>query len=127
MKVVVSSSCRFSNDWPELGDKLGGLGIDLYLPDKKDLEGLSQEETDRIMETVNRDFFAQIDTSDILYIYCPEGYIGKGVACEIGYAIAKNIEVIASDVIDDIGVWSLVNKIKNVDEFIKYLGNKNEL
>jgi nucleoside 2-deoxyribosyltransferase len=121
MKLVISSSCKFSEDWPRLVDEFEDLGASVYAPKKEDLEGLSQTEVDRVMETVNRNFYAQIDTCDALYIYCPKGYIGKGVASEIGYAIAKGKDVVASDIIDDLGIWSLVNKVKNIKEFKEYL------
>lgn len=127
MKVVVSSSCRFSEEWPKLKGELSKTGVDLYFPEKQDLAGLSQQDVDRIMETVNREFYSQIDDCDVVYVYCPKGYIGKGVASEIGYAIAKEKEIIASDNIDDLGIWSLVNKVMSVKKFINYIGDKNEL
>jgi nucleoside 2-deoxyribosyltransferase len=121
MKVIVSSSCKYEKEWPGLSKLLNVDGVDVYLPVVKDLTGLSQEDVDRVMETVNREYFEEINNSDILYVYCPGGYIGRGVASEIDYAIAKGKKVIASNNIDDLGIWSLINKVMNPKEFKKYI------
>lgn len=121
MKVVVSASCKFEKDLTGLGDYLKDSASEVFLPDVKELIGLSQEEIDRVMETVNREFFEEIDTCDILYVYCPGGYIGRGVASEIGYAMAKGKEIIASDQIEDLGIWSLINKVMDRKELKEYI------
>ncbi len=127
MKIVVSSSTRFADEWPKLSEIFSDIEVKLVFPKKEELEGLSQNEVDRVMETANREFYSQIDDCDVVYVYCPKGYIGKGVASEIGYSIAKGKKVVASDTIDDLGIWSLVNEIMSVEKFINYIGGKNEL
>lgn len=126
MKITVSSSCSFENEWPKLKEELGKFSVEIYIPEIVDIEGYGQSDLDRALETINREFYKNIDDCDILYVYCPGVYIGRGVASEIGYAIAKGKDVIASDVIEDIGIWSLVNKIKNVRELGVYIKEKYE-
>lgn len=87
MKICVSSSGRFKGDWLEIAKRLKKLEIELVFPDFGETEGLGE---------VNRKFCKDIDSSDILYVWCPKGYIGKGVAAKIGYAIAREKDIISS-------------------------------
>lgn len=112
VKICVSSSGRFKSDWTEIAKRLKKLEIELVFPDFDETAGLAE---------VNRKFCADIDSSDILYVWCPKGYIGKGVAAEIGYAIAREKDIISSSKIDDVGICSLAHKVMNINQLVKYL------
>src|SRR3989304_4876295 len=80
MKILISSSFKFANDWPLLKDSFQKAGFSCLTP--QDTETENPEE---IIE-IKKWFFKPIDETDILYVYNPNGYIGKAVMAEIGYA-----------------------------------------
>jgi hypothetical protein len=45
--------------------------------------------------------FDRIDEADALYVVNPSGYVGKSVAADIGYALARNKRVFALEPIED--------------------------
>ncbi len=120
MRICVSSSCPFERDWKKIQDKFRGHQFTVVTPEVQDLDGKTKAEANKLMEFVDRRFFHEIEIADILYIWCPKGYIGKGVAAEIGYAIAKGKTVVSSERIDDQGIWSIVSIVKDLDEFYDF-------
>ncbi len=63
----------------------------------------------------------RIDESDVVYIMNPEGYVGKSVSVDIGYAYAKNKQIYAMYLIDDPPVENLINGIVTPDALIDLL------
>jgi len=55
-----------------------------------------------------------ISRSDFLYVVNPEGYIGKSVALEIGFAVSKNIPVYSLSKPEDIVLSSFVRSEKSI-------------
>lgn len=43
----------------------------------------------------------KIDDSDVVYVVNPEGYVGRSVSIDIGYAFAKNKLIYAMHRVDD--------------------------
>jgi hypothetical protein len=63
----------------------------------------------------------KIDDADIVYIVNPEGYIGKSVSIDIGYAYAKNKAIYVMHQVDDPPVMDLVNAILSPKALIDLL------
>jgi nucleoside 2-deoxyribosyltransferase len=110
LKLCISSSCRFEKDWQALKDICRAAGVEVTSPDVRDLTGKTEEEIKALLGRINRDYYKEIDECDILYVWCPGGYIGKGVAAEIGYALAKGKKVVSSHIIEDGGIRALVQE-----------------
>ncbi|MBI4163923.1 MAG: hypothetical protein HY512_03605 [Candidatus Aenigmarchaeota archaeon] len=58
--------------------------------------------------------------SNIIYVYCEDGYIGKTVAMEIAYAYCKKKEIISSHKIEELSARALVSQVMKLADFIKY-------
>ncbi|MBD3155385.1 MAG: hypothetical protein GF368_01895 [Candidatus Aenigmarchaeota archaeon] len=78
----------------------------------------SEEEKNAHKEMLNR-----IDNSDIIYIITEDGYIGRTVAFEVGYAVGKGKEIISTENIKEAGVSDFVSKILTPEEFLKYVND----
>jgi hypothetical protein len=63
----------------------------------------------------------KINDSDIIYVVNPDGYVGKSVCVDIGYAHAKNKQIYAMCPIDDPPVENLINGIMTLDALIDLL------
>lgn len=122
MRVCVSSSCKFEKDWMPLKKELEALGVQVFLPSDTSYgdpvaETESVEEKRSLMDEYN----AFVDSSDILYVYCPNGYIGVGVAIEVGYAHAQGKEIISSGLIEEMGGRALATKVLDIQGLKNYL------
>ena len=62
-----------------------------------DKRSREKELTLDVMKRLTLEHFAAIDQSDLLYVLCPEGYVGRSVTLEIGYAYAKGKRVFFSE------------------------------
>ncbi len=63
----------------------------------------------------------KIDDSDVVYIVNPDGYVGKSVSVDIGYAYAKSKRIYAMCPIDDQPVANLIDGVMAPDELIDLL------
>jgi len=104
-KVYLCGSLRFLNEMEDLARKLGNF--ECQIP-KKNNRGIL-----RCLKT--------IDDSDVIYIVNPEGYVGKSVSVDIGYAFAKNKRIYAMCPIDDPPVGNLISRIMTPDALIGLL------
>lgn len=62
--------------------------------------------------------------SDFLYVINPEGYIGRSVAFEIGYALSKNIPIYALEKPEDIALASFVKPSKRIETIKREIHSK---
>jgi hypothetical protein len=60
----------------------------------------------------------KIDQADVMYVVNPNGYVGKSVSLDIGYAYARNKPIYTMYPIDDPPVMSLVNGVLSFEELI---------
>ena len=67
----------------------------------------------------------KIDQADVVYIVNPDGYVGKSVSVNIGYAYARNKPIYAMHPINDPPVMSLVNGILSFKEGVNILKHNN--
>ena len=63
----------------------------------------------------------KIDEADVVYIVNPEGYIGKSVSVDMGYAYAKNKLIYVMHEVDDPPVMDLVNGDLSPKALIEFL------
>ena len=63
----------------------------------------------------------KIDDADAIYVINPEGYIGKCVSVDIGYAYAKNKAIYVMHKVDDPPVMTLISDILSPKALIDFL------
>jgi hypothetical protein len=63
----------------------------------------------------------KIDVSDVIYIVNPEGYIGKSVSVDIGYAYAKNKSIYVMHSVDEPPVAGLITGVLSPNALIDML------
>ena len=63
----------------------------------------------------------KIDDADVVYVVNPEGYIGKSVSVDIGYAYAKNKSIYALHLVNDPPVMDLIDNILSPEALINFL------
>ena len=63
----------------------------------------------------------KIDDADIVYVVDPQGYVGKSVSVDIGYAYAKNKSIYVMHSVDDPPIMKLVNDVLSPKALIGFL------
>jgi hypothetical protein len=102
--VYLCGSFRFLNEIEDLAGKLKERKFECQIP-KKNNRGILR-------------CLKMIDDSDVIYIVNPEGYVGKSVSVDIGYAYAKNKRIYAMCPINDPPVENLISGIMTPDALI---------
>jgi hypothetical protein len=91
-----------------LAHKLGENDIEYEMSESKDSRGILG-------------CLQKIDDSDMVYIVNPDGYVGRSVSVDIGYAYAKNKRIYAMCPINDPPVENLTSGIMMSDALIDLL------
>ena len=107
-KLYLCGSFRFRREMEHLGHELGEKNIAYTMPASKDSHGILG-------------CLRKIDDSDIVYIVNPDGYVGKSVSIDIGYAYAKNKRMYAMYPISDPPVADLISGVMTPDELVELL------
>ena len=107
-KLYLCGSFKFRLEMEHLGHKLGEKNIAYEMPESEDSHGILG-------------CLRKIDDSDIVYIVNPEGYVGKSVSIDIGYAYAKKKRIYAMCPINDPPVASLISEVMTPDVLIELL------
>ncbi len=110
MKVFFAGSRKFSRELLAVKAQCEQLGVET-------LKGRDENETDF------EKMFQRIEEADVVYVVAVNGYIGKTVALEIGFAYAKEKEIIASEKINE-EINVLISKTMDFAEFAKYAASK---
>nr|MDO8100501.1 nucleotide pyrophosphohydrolase [Candidatus Njordarchaeota archaeon] len=63
----------------------------------------------------------KIDRADVVYVVNPDGYVGKSVSIDIGYAYAKNKPIYVMHSVDDPPIMSLIKGVLSFEGFIDFL------
>jgi hypothetical protein len=106
-KVYLCGSFKFLNEIEDLAGKLEERNVECQIP-KKNNRGILR-------------CLKKIDNSDVIYIVNPEGYVGKSVSVDIGYAYAKNKQIYAMCPVNDPPVGNLISGIMAPDALIDLL------
>jgi hypothetical protein len=91
-----------------IAHKLGEKNIAFEMPDSKDSRGILG-------------CLRKIDDSDVVYVVDPNGYVGKSVSVDIGYAYAKKKQIYTTCPINDLQVANLISRVMTPDELIDLL------
>jgi nucleoside 2-deoxyribosyltransferase len=109
MKILyVCGSFKFIRKMNELEGKLKEESIEFRMPKKMD----------------SRDILGcleKIDEADVVYVVNPDGYVGRSVCVDIGYAYAKGKPVYCMYPIDDPPVMKMVKGVLSSEELINFL------
>jgi hypothetical protein len=63
----------------------------------------------------------KIDDADVIYVVDPQGYVGKSVSVDIGYAYAKNKLIYVMHPVDDPPIMKMVNGVLSPEDLIGFL------
>jgi len=112
MKICICCSSRL---FPSIKDFLNNYQGGKYEFSAPDLN-FSGENSLESRRQLAFDHLEKIRESEAIYIYNPEGIIGKSVTSEIGQAAALGKKIIAHDEIGDLGLDCLVDEYIKIEE-----------
>ncbi len=107
-RLYVCGSFRFTREIEKLERELKEENIEYQISKKMN--------TRRILGCLKK-----IDDADVVYIVNPEGYIGKSVSVDIGYAYARNKPIYVMHPVDDPPVMDLINGVLSPKSLIDLL------
>jgi hypothetical protein len=107
-RLYVCGSFRFMREMEGLERRLKEKGIRYQISRKMNSRGILG-------------CLKKIDGADVVYIVNPEGYVGKNVSVDIGYAYAKKKLVYVMDQVNDPPVMDLINGVLSLDELVDFL------
>ncbi len=115
--VFIAGSRKFYDEIEALMKRLNDSSITAQTSGKwsSDQEDNLENQNDALLIA-----FERIDKSDVTYVFCKDGYVGKTVAMEIAYAYSKGKEVISSNEIEELSAQALVSKVLSPEELEKY-------
>jgi hypothetical protein len=112
-RVCVCGSFRFISKMNELENKLKRMNIEYRMPRKMGPLGVLG-------------CLKNIDESDVVYVVNPEGYVGRSVCVDIGYAYARRKPIYVMHFIEDPPVMSLTHGILSFEDLIILLKQKDQ-
>jgi len=104
-RVYVCGSFKFARQIQELEARLREEGIEYTSADRSDVRGIEG-------------CLEKIDEADIVYVVNPEGYVGKSVSIDIGYAFGRNKPVYLMCETSDPPIMDLVEGIASFEKLI---------
>jgi hypothetical protein len=63
----------------------------------------------------------KIDDADIIYVVNPQGYVGKSVSVDLGYAYAKSKSIYVMNIVDDPPIMNLTSGVLSPKALIELL------
>jgi len=107
-RVYACGSLRFVDKIEELETRLKKENIECIASKSKDARGILG-------------CLEKIDSADVVYVVNPEGYVGKSVCLDIGYAYAKNKLIFVMCSVDDPPLMRLIDGTLSFEEVISFL------
>jgi nucleoside 2-deoxyribosyltransferase len=107
-ELYVCGSFRFTREMEGLERRLEEEGIRYQMSKKMDSRGILG-------------CLKKIDRADVVYVVNPEGYVGKSVSVDIGYAYAKKKSVYVMHRVNDPPVMDLISGVFSLDELVNFL------
>jgi len=107
-RLYVCGSFRFTREMEELEGRLKEENIEYQISKRMDSRGILG-------------CLKKIDDADVVYIVNPEGYIGKSVSVDIGYAYARNKPIYVMHPVDDPPVMDLIHSVLSPKALIAFL------
>ncbi len=95
--------------------ELGQIGVVGLFPNLD--SGVAKEDVNlEFMRKLETEHFEAIDSSEGLYVICPNGYVGTLVSVEIGYARAQGKAIIFSETPEDLGLQAIATNYIPLEE-----------
>ncbi|MGA3191239.1 MAG: nucleotide pyrophosphohydrolase [Candidatus Bathyarchaeia archaeon] len=107
-KLYVCGSFRFTSEMEGLERELKEENIQFKISKKTDSRGILG-------------CLKKVDGADIVYVVNPQGYIGKSVSVDIGYAYAKNKSIYVMYAVDDPPIMNLISDVLSPKALIAFL------
>lgn len=107
-RLYVCGSFRFASEMEELERGLKEENIECQVSNKMDDRGILG-------------CLKKIDDADAVYVVNPEGYIGKSVSFDIGYAYARKKSIYVMHQVDDPPVMNLISGVLSPKALIAFL------
>jgi len=107
-RVYVCGSFRFMDKIEELEMMLKKENVEFLVSKNMDVRGILG-------------CLKKIDQADVVYVVNPEGYVGKSVSVDIGYAYARNKPIYVMHPIEDPPVMNLVSDVLSFEKLIHLL------
>lgn len=105
-RITISSSLKYKEMIGRTISELEHVGVVGLFPNLD--SNVAKEDVDlEFMKKLETEHFEAIDSSEGLYVICPNGYVGTLVSAEIGYARAKSKIIIFSEIPEDLGLQAL--------------------
>lgn len=112
-RVYVCGSFRFLDKIEELETRLRKENIECVVSKTRDARGILG-------------CLEKIDDADVVYVVNPEGYVGKSVCLDIGYAYAKNKQIFVMHSVDDPQLMKLTDGTLSFEETVSLLKKEAE-
>lgn len=114
-RIAICSSSRFYESARRTAERLSGEGVIVFTP------SFEHDETQVSVDTetkafLTHSFLEKISAADAVYVIAEDGYIGRSVALEIGYATALGKPVFLSEEADEDAIKALTTDIVAVHE-----------
>ena len=106
--LYVCGSFRFASEMNELQEKLEEENIEFRMSKKISSSGILG-------------CLEKIDEANVVYVVNPDGYVGRSVCIDIGYAYAKGKPIYCMYPIDDPSIMSMVKGVLSSEELISLL------
>jgi hypothetical protein len=116
--LTICSSSKFYETAQALAKEMADADLNVFTP-RFDFneEVVNVTMADKI--SLTHEFLRKIDRSDAIYVIDQEGYTGRSVCIEIGYASALGKTVILSEVPSENAVRALTSEVVAVGEITK--------
>lgn len=108
MRVYVCGSFRFIDRIEELEGLLRAENAEFSVSKTLDARGILG-------------CLEKIDKAEVVYVINPDGYVGKSVSVDIGYAYARNKAIYAMHPMSDPPIMDLTNGVLSFEEFVDFL------
>ncbi len=63
----------------------------------------------------------KVDKADVVYVVDPDGYVGKSVSVDLGYAYAKNKPIYVMHPVGDPPIMNMISRVLSFKELIDFL------
>jgi hypothetical protein len=107
-KLHVCGSFRFTREMEGLENALKEENIQFQVSKKTDSRGILG-------------CLKKVDAADVVYVVNPQGYIGRSVSVDIGYAYAKKKSIYVMHAVDDPPIMNLINDVLSPKALISFL------
>jgi hypothetical protein len=118
--VTICSSSKFYADAQVLAKELANRGLRVYTP-RFDFNEELVEVTTGEKINLTHEFLAKVQRSDAIYVIDVDGYTGRSVCIEVGYASALNKIVILSEPPIEGAIDALKDAVISTGDFIRQI------